>query len=371
VIIERIETYTHGNLSFVRLLTDDGLEGWGQIRHYWMSADIPALVFQRKMVPLVLGAAGQDIDALEQRILDANYRDLGPAIYRALSGLDTALWDLRGKQAGKSVCELLGGTPRSLSVYAAAIRRDISPDEEAERMARLCGEQDFRAVKTRIGRMCGHDEDEWPGRTEAIVPAVRYAVGDDVALMVDANSCYTPQKAIEVGRMLEDYGVFFYEEPCPYWELEWTAEVARALSVSVAGGEQDANLAVYRRMIGMGAVDVVQPDIGDCGGLTRALAIAQLAHEAGLPCIPHSSDRSLTLIHTMHMMCAIPNAGPYVEYLIEDTPWSDDLFAPAPVVEGGKLALPEGPGWGVRINPDWLKQARCDVFTGTARRRGG
>lgn len=362
MIIETLETYTHGHLSFVRLLTNEGAEGWGQMRHFWNCGEIPATVFRHTIAPLALGADPLNRKGLERSILDANYRDLGPAFYRALSGLDTALWDLAGKLAGQSVCELLGGTPRRLPVYAAGIRRDLGPEAEAERMARFCAEQGFRAVKTRIGKICGRDHDEWPGRTEALVPAVRRAVGDDIVLMVDANSAYSPPRAIEVGRMLEAYNVALFEEPCPYWELEWTAKVAAALDILIAGGEQDADLARFQRMVRMGAVDVVQPDIGDCGGLTQALAIAQLAEAAGRLCVPHSSDRSLTLVHTLHMMCAIPNGGPFVEYLIEDTPWSDELFEPAPVITDGTLALPAGPGWGIEINPDWVQHASKERF---------
>ena len=112
------------------------------------------------------------------------------------------------------------GSPDScLRVEHAARHRAGRRGAAARCAARAHG---FDAFKFRIGRECGHDEDEWPGRTEAIVPAVRAALGDDAALLVDANSCYTPSRAIEVGRMLEQHGVVHFEEPCPYWELEWT-----------------------------------------------------------------------------------------------------------------------------------------------------
>ena len=117
---------------------------------------------------------------------------------------------------------------RPIDAYASSMRRDIAPADEARRLARAARRATAsRAFKIRVGRECGHDEDEWPGRTEAVVPAVRAALGDDARLLVDANSCYTPARAIEVGRFLEQHGVIHFEEPCPYWELEWTAEVAR------------------------------------------------------------------------------------------------------------------------------------------------
>src|SRR5437868_2659781 len=121
----------------------------------------------------------------------------------------------------------------------------------------------------------------------------------------------------QVGRFLEQHGVVHFEEPCPYWELEWTAEVAAALDVDVAGGEQDCLLPSWRRMIDLRAVDIVQPDVCYLGGLTRTLEVAALARDAGLPCVPHSANLTLVTVFALHVMGAIENAGPYVELSIE------------------------------------------------------
>jgi L-alanine-DL-glutamate epimerase-like enolase superfamily enzyme len=183
--------------------------------------------------------------------------------------------------------------------------------------------------------------------------------------MVDANSCYTPARAIEIGHMLEDNGVVHYEEPCPYWEIDWTAEVTRALDIDVSGGEQDCDLATWRRIIDTRSVNIVQPDICYMGGLTRTLRVAAMAAEAGLPCTLHSANLSLVTIFSLHLMGAIPNAGPYVEFSIEGLdyyPWQDGLIM-GPVFDAhdGKVQIPEGPGWGVEINPDWLERAAYQI----------
>ncbi len=115
--IQRVETFTHGHLSFVRLHTDEGAEGWGQISPY--NADIAATVFHRQIAPRALGADADDIDGLVDYIIEATFKFPGSYVCRALTGLDTALWDLRGKLAGKSVCELLGGRPRPFPVYGS------------------------------------------------------------------------------------------------------------------------------------------------------------------------------------------------------------------------------------------------------------
>ena len=363
--IRSIETYANEYVCMVRVRAASGEEGWGQTAPY--HADIAAQVLHRQVAPCALDADPLDFDALMDRIPEAEHKFPGSYLRRAMGGLDTALWDLRGKLEGKSVCELLGGTPRPIRVYGSSMRRDITPRDEAERVVRLRGEFGYDAFKFRIGRECGRDRDEWPGRTEAIVAEVSKALRDEAALLVDANSGFSPARAIEVGRMLEDHGVCHFEEPCPYWELDWTREVTAALAaldIDVTGGEQDCDLATWRRMIDMRAVDVVQPDICYLGGLTRTLRVAEMARAAGLPCTPHAANLSLVTVFTLHMMGAIAGAGPYVEFTIEGSdyyPWQDGLFEPALVARDGKVLIPDGPGWGVEIDRGWLERAEYAI----------
>lgn len=353
--IQRIETFTHDNLCIVKVCTDDGHEGIGQTAPF--HADITATILHRQVAPHVLGEDAVDIDRLVDRCIEGEYKFPGSYICRAVGGLDTALWDLRGKLADKSVCTLAGGHPRPFPAYGSSMRRDIQPIDEAERLARLRDTRGFRAFKIRIGKVCGHDEDEWPGRTEALVPAVRAAIGTDAALLVDANSCYTPARAIAVGKLLEEQAVCHFEEPCPYWELEWTAEVAAKLDVPVAGGEQDTCLAQWQRMVAMHAVDIVQPDICYVGGFTRAQQVAAMAATEGIPCVPHSANLSLVTVFSLHLLGSIPNAGPYLEFTIEPDAWTRNLFSPALEVRDGCVMIPDGPGWGVTVNPTWLAYA--------------
>ncbi len=353
--IQSIETFTRGHATVVRVRTDDGAEGWGQTAPF--NADITATVLHRQIAPLALGADAADLEALSGRCIEGSYKFPWSYACRAMAGVDTALWDLRGRLEGKGVCELLGAGPRAIPAYGSSMRRNITPAEEAARLVGLRDEEGYRAFKIRIGSVCGHDADAWPGRTEQLVPTVREAVGQDVRLLVDANSCYTPARAIEVGRLLEANGVSHFEEPCPYWQLEWTAEVAAALDVPVAGGEQDNDLAQWRRMIAMGAVDIVQPDVCYVGGLTRALRVAAMAAEAGLPCTPHSANRSMVTVFTLHMLAAIPNAGEHLEFSIEPVGWPAEVFEPVLVARDGAVDVPPGPGWGVTIRQDWLAGA--------------
>jgi L-alanine-DL-glutamate epimerase-like enolase superfamily enzyme len=354
--ITKVESWTQGSYGIVRVTTNDGREGYGQLSSY--EPDITATVLHRQVARHVLGSDPAQIDALVDRVMDANMKFPWSYVCRALSGVDTAIWDLYGKIKGKPVCELVGGKPDPFPVYGSSMRRDIAPEDEAVRLVKLRDERGFKAFKVRLGTPTGHDRDAAPGRTEKLIPAIRKAVGDDIRLLADGNSCFTPPRAIEIGRRMEDNRYFWFEEPCPYWELEWTAEVAAALAMNVAGGEQDNDLAQWRRMIRMNAVDILQPDLCYIGGFTRAWRVAKMGQKAGKLVVPHSSHLALITLFSLHFMAAIPNAGPVVEFSIEeDANAGERLYSPALKVMDGKVKLPDGPGWGVRINPAWIEKA--------------
>ena len=357
--ITKIETFSTEFVGFVKVTTEDGSEGWGQVSTY--NSDISSLVLHRQVAPYALGWDAFDLNGLVDIIPEKEHKFPGAYLRRAIGGVDTALWDLYGKREGKTVCELLGGTPRPLRVYASSMRRDISPADEVERLKKLQDECGYDAFKIRVGSEYGHDVDEWPGRTEEIITAMGAAFGGTATLLADANSCFTPKRAIEVGRMLEDNGFSHFEEPCPYWELDWTKEVTDALDIDVTGGEQDCDLATWRRMAAMGAVDVLQPDICYLGGITRTMRVAELAKRYEMACTPHSANLSLVTTFTLHLMGAIEAAGPYVEFAIEGLdyyPWQKDLYDPFPIARDGKVQIPSEPGWGIQIRREWLENAQ-------------
>lgn len=362
-IIDRIETFSREYLAFVRATCRDGSIGWGQVSPY--NADITAQVLHRQVAPWSVGKSADDLAGIVKEIPEREHKFPGSYLRRALAGLETALWDRQGKARGKSVCELLGGSPGSLRAYGSSMRRDITPEAEAARLSQLRDEMGFDAFKFRVGAECGHDIDEWPGRTEAIVPIVRHQLGDDVSLLVDANSGFSPKRAIAVGALLEDCGVEHFEEPCPYWELEQTREVTEALSLDVTGGEQDCDLSTWRRIVEMPAVNIVQPDVCYVGGMLRTMEVAAMAGEKGLPCTPHCANLSMVTLFTMHLLRVIPNAGKYLEFSIEGLdyyPWQDGLFVESPfTVSDGMVRVTDQPGWGVEISPDWLNGADYQV----------
>ena len=372
--IDRIESFTRPDVGFVRVITEDGAFGWGQMSTY--HADITAQVLHKQVDPWVTGRfidpGDPVVDFLDIAALvhEREHKFPGSYVRRALAGLDTALWDLLGRQAGKPVTSLIGGEPGQLRAYASSMKRDITPADEADRLCRLRDEKGFDAFKFRVGAECGRGHDEWPGRTEEIVETVPRALGDGVVKMVDANSCFGVERAIEVGRMLEANGITHYEEPCPYWKPDWTRQVTHALEIDVTGGEQDCDMRHWQDMIDRHVVDVLQPDVMYMGGLTPTLELARVIAGGGpdgvsFPCTPHAANLSLVTICTMHLLKAIPNAGPYLELAIEGAdyyPWTQELFLGDPfAVEDGHVTVSDAPGWGVEINPDWLDGAAYAV----------
>ena len=357
--ISKIETFCNEYIGFVRLTNEDGAQGWGQVSTY--NSDITCQILHRQVAPWTLGEKTEDLDNLLDLVTEREHKFPGSYLRRAMGGFDTAIWDMKGKVAGQPVVKLLGGDPGSLRAYASSMKRDITPKDEAYRLCKLRDEFGFDAFKVRAGAEVGRDKDEWPGRTEEIIPTISTELGDRVDLLIDANSCYTVGRAIEIGKLLQDNGFSHFEEPCPYWELEQTKAVTDALEIDVTGGEQDCDIPTWRRMIEMGAVNIAQPDILYLGGINRTLRVVDLAKSAGIPITPHCANLSLVTLFTMHLLKAIPNAGKYLEFSIEGAdyyPWQQDLFLEDPYcVDDGKVTISDKPGWGIEIRSDWLNKS--------------
>jgi L-alanine-DL-glutamate epimerase-like enolase superfamily enzyme len=355
--ITSIETFRRdANLAIVRVRTDDGAEGIGQTSPYL--ADHSTQLLHSMIAPWFIGKNPWDIEALVDDFVREHYKFYGTIFFRALCGIDTAIWDLLGQVTGQPVYRLLGGKVRErIPVYGSSMSRTISPEAEADRMVKLAETDGFGCFKIRIGEVMGQDLDAWPGRTEEIIRVVRDRVGPDIRLHADANGGFSVGRAIRVGRMLEEHDYSHFEEPCPFPELENTARVAAALDIAVAGGEQDNSLEHFHRMISMGAVDIVQPDIGYIGGVSRAKKVASMAEAAGIPCTPHCANQSMLQVFTLHLAAAAPSVYQFQEWSIEETQWTRGVFEPGLQVIEGAVALSDRPGWGVTIDPHFLSSA--------------
>lgn len=359
--ITEIETYhTTSSLALVRVRTDDGAEGWGQTSAYL--ADHAVQVLHSVLTKWFLGRDPWDLEAITAELVRTEYKYWGTLLFRGLCGIDTAVWDLLGQVTGLPVYRLIGGAVRtSIPVYGSSMARQLTAQQEIERMQALREQHGFEAFKLRVARPMGEDTEAWPGRDVDMITSVRQALGDDVDLMADANGGYSAGKAIAVGRILEDHGYFHFEEPCPYDRIELTQQVAAALDIPIAGGEQDYSIPQWQRIIAGQVVDIVQPDIGYLGGLGRARKVAWMAEAAGIPVTPHCANRSLLQVFTLHLAAASPAATQRQEWSIEETDWTKDLFEGLPEVHNGRVQLSERPGWGITVDADFVARAERHV----------
>ncbi|WP_063784385.1 mandelate racemase/muconate lactonizing enzyme family protein [Streptomyces sp. SBT349] len=353
--ITSIQTYVSGNICIVEVATDDGQVGYGQTAP--SEPGITAEVLHRLVAKHMLGGDPWDIGALVERAIRAEYKYLGAFLLRAVSGVDTALWDLKGRATGQPVYRLLGGKVREkVPVYASSMSRETGVQEELRRIGEAVEAHGFPGAKVKIGVRNGRDAELWTGRTAALVPAMRATFGDAFLLNADANGAYSPGGAVVVGRRLEEYGYYHLEEPNPSWELDNMGYVADHLDLPIGAGEQEFSMEIVRRMVAERLVDVIQPDVCYIGGMERARKVAEMADIAGIPCTPHCSNRSLIQVFTAHLVLASPACVQHQEWTIEK-PSAQPFYAPVPVVKDGYIEVSDAPGWGVEILPSFLESA--------------
>ncbi len=359
--IVHVEPVMLGSSILVFVHTDAGITGVGECSP--MNAPVIAAHLQHSLAPVVIGEDPTRIEWLIEKMFVTTYKNAGQTQAIAMSGIELACWDIAGKAAGVPVWRLLGGLYREkVPVYASSMRRHTSPEEEAADLARIVGRHGIRAVKVKVGQRWGRDEDAMPGRTEALVRECRRVLGDDIAIMADANGAYSAPRAIELGRRLEEYGVYHFEEPCPYNDDESTAKVTAALDMPVAGGEQEWDLLRFRTLLAGRVVDIVQPDVTKVGGLLTARKIGVLAEAYGAPVTQHSTQPTVGTVAMLHLAAVSPAARTAQEYslsAIEGThPLCGLLREPDLSVRDGCLSVPNSPGLGIEVDGERLAQLR-------------
>jgi D-arabinonate dehydratase/D-galactarolactone cycloisomerase len=254
-------------LHIVKVHTDEGLVGVGEVSP--MNAHVSHSVVEQALAPLLIGEEATDIERLWRRLYTKPYK-LGPggAQLNAIAGIDIALWDLLGKAAGLPTYKLLGGKYRqSMKVYASSMARGMTPQEEAER-AQSFQEKGFHGYKIHSSTPWMHDDGF--DQTIETVAAVRGLVGDDFPILVDVNNAYYEHTAIKLAHALEELGVWHFEEPLAAHDYAAYGRLADAVDIPIAVGEQEYTSWQFRELILQGRVDILQPDVIKCGGITES-----------------------------------------------------------------------------------------------------
>jgi L-alanine-DL-glutamate epimerase-like enolase superfamily enzyme len=345
LVIQSIELLQKGREYFVRVRSKDGAEGVAVTNS---RAEYLYPILNKLVIPYFIGKDARDLESHLFGVYrhQSNYKLQGIALWCPLAWVEFALLDMMGRVAGKSIGQLLGGIVRQeVPFYVASGRRDSTPEEEVDYLAKLVEETGAKAVKFRVGGRMSRNADAMPGRTEKLIPLSRKTLGDSIAMHADANSSYDPPKAVEVGRMLEDIGAVYFEEPCPFDHLEDTKRVADALTIPGAGGEQEYSQRRFRWMIYNRGVDIVQPDIHYYGGLVRSARVARMADLAGMPTTVHISG-GFGFVYMLHFASYTPDIGRYQEYKRNIEKYGDWFDPPLKIVNGA-ITIPKGPGVGI------------------------
>ncbi len=358
VVIKSLELLRYKSSFLCRVRSSDGAEGIS-VGHGGMNSLYP--IFLNALKPFFIGKDARDLDLLLEKVFiyKLNFRLSGIAIGIPLATIEFAILDMLGHIANKSIGRLIGEIHhRRVPVYQATEYREKPLEESLELIKRDVAEYNAHAVKIKVGGLMFMTKDinavGPEGRTEKIIPLIRKTFGDEMFLYADANGFYSVDEAIRVGKLLEEYGYGFFEEPVLFDWYEETKQAADALTIPIAGGEQEYSLHGFRWLIANDGLQIVQPDNYYFGGMIRSMKVARMAEAFGKPCTPHMSGGGLGYLYMIHFVSALPNAFAHHEFKgLRTNVQFECKTSPLSVVDG-KIKVPTGPGLGIEIDPDFI-----------------
>jgi L-alanine-DL-glutamate epimerase-like enolase superfamily enzyme len=320
----------------LRLRTADGIEGIGVTAFGGqLTAALKAAVVA--FADMIIGDDALRTEAIAAKLRAASAQCLpGGIAALALSAIDIALWDIRGKAFNTPLYKLLGGLRAQVPAYASGALMRTTPIDGITPAAEGLVKKGYRQIKTQMA-VAGLSDAQEIER----IRLIREVVGPDIALMVDINQRWKAHEAISIGRRIEDIGLAWLEDPLAPTDYQGLATVADALATPVCAGEYLYGIEPFQQLMRHGSVDIVMIDLLRVGGITPWMKVAGMAEAFNLPVVSHL----LPEIHA-HLVAAAPN-GLVVEYM----PWTSRLFDNPPVPENGMLSVPEGPGLGLRFAP--------------------
>lgn len=341
----------------VRVHTDEGIVGIGEVSSAppVVAAVIsmpPSHAVARGLEEILVGEDPLAIDRLWRLMYDgSSYYGRSAVALHAISGIDMALWDIAGKAAGRPISSLLGGARVDrVRVYAS----EVMPwtPEGVREIAEAAVAGGYGALKFGWGplaRDLAHDE--------LLIRTARSVLGPERDLMIDGGQAYTLKSARELLRRVEDAHLYWLEEPLAPEDYDGYRRLSDAVSTRIATGEADTTIEPYRRLVEQGHVDVLQPDLGRCGGFTVARRIAELAWEHRVEVVPHCFSSGVLVAASLQFACTLDRTT-YSEFSVADSPIASGLVTSPFVLDGGTLAVPTGPGLGVELDEEQVERLR-------------
>jgi L-talarate/galactarate dehydratase len=325
----------------VQIFTDDGIEGIG-VTGFGSKLVRSLKAAVEDFGELIKGDDPINIDAIIRKLKTASSScSPGGIATLALTAIDVALWDIRGKALGLPLARLLGGLRERVPAYASGALVRTSPTDKLQEAAAALVKTGFRQMKTQMAV-----EGLTPAQEVERIKLVREAVGPDIALMVDINQRWSVHEAIDIGHRVEGLGLGWLEDVTSATDYQGLAGVAAALTTPVCGGEYLYGIEPFRQMLGHRSVDIVMIDLLRVGGIGPWMKVAAMAEAFNIPVVSHL----LPEIH-VHLVSAAPNAT-VVEYM----PWTWRLFEDPPMPQQGMLTVPAGPGLGLKFVPDLFQK---------------
>lgn len=351
--------------TLIEIKTNEGIVGWGEAFCQGLEPpEISAAVIENALKPILLEQCPLDIEVLWHKMYSTT-RDYGRkgSVISAISAVDIALWDIAGKYYNEPIHQLLGGAFRNkIKPYATGFYR-LKGKGEANRLAEEAlshYENGFDHMKVKLG--FGIEDDL--KCMESIYSVLK---NKNVTLMIDTNHAYGRSEALLLGKQLEDYGLRWYEEPVVPEDINGYSELKSKLNIPIAGGENEHTLFGFKSLFESNAVDIAQPDIGSCGGITGAKQIINLAHSFGVEVNPHVWGSAIAQAASIQVIASIPVTHfsifarePILEYDQSSHPFRRELLTSPIELVNGMINVPKGKGLGIDINLNTIKKYKTN-----------
>jgi len=358
VIIKSLELLEYNGSYLCRVRSEDGAEGLS-VAHPNMPSLFP--IFLRDLQPFFIGQDARELDILVEKIFiyRFNFRFNGLAIGLPLATIEFAILDMLGKMVNKPMAELIGEIRNpEIGLYLATEFRELPLEDHFARIKAEAAKFDINAVKIKVGYLHSGTKDIHyagiPGKSEKLVPMVRDHFGNDFALYADSNGYYDVEGAVKMGRLLEEYNYGYFEEPVLYWHFEETKQVADALTIPIAHGEQDQSYYNFRWLLANDGIDIVEPDTYYFGGFIRSMRVALMGQAVGKPCVTHMTGGGLGFLYNAIFVSALPNPVEHHEFKTFNTRIPYECPTAEMKVVNGKMKVPTGPGLGVIVDPEFV-----------------